>query len=259
MAVVLLVAACAEQPSGEREPDGGGDGFGTGADPVGLLGSWILGGVTGEDGSVVRLALGEIEVGRDCGTIRGSWRANSYGLFVAYIWSGDCGLDVSTPEWLSRATSFDVDGVERLLLDVQGNVTARLLPADEPTVVTDEARQALAPAAPLPPALEPVRADALTGRWVPAGSTGGRPETPHVELAADGSWRGSDGCNADSGRWVAGPDGALLAVGGAITLVGCDNIPVGGWLAGASRAGFDADLLVLLDAEGEELGRLRSA
>jgi hypothetical protein len=126
-------------------------------------------------------------------------------------------------------------------------------------VPPEEIERAFAPGAPLPPELVPVGADALVGRWVPADGSAGRPEPPHVELAADGTWRGSDGCNADGGRWVAGPEGAVLAVGGVSTEIGCDNIPVGGWLAGASRAGMDGDVLVLLDAAGNEIGRLRHA
>lgn len=275
--VLLLVAACAEQPGNEPDPeisDGGGESAAT-ADPADLIGSWTLAEPTEQGDSVIRLALHDVRVWRDCGTISGFWRANWYGQFVAYIagYRGDCGSGTpSTPDWLHRATSFAVEGDARLLLDAQGEVTARLLPGAEPTpgpnlapsqserpVVTDEIRRALAPAAPLPPEVEPVGADALTGRWVPTDDTGGRPETPHVELAADGGWQGSDGCNGYQGRWIAGPEGALLAVTGPTTLIGCDNVPVGGWLAGASRAGLDRDVLVLLDASGEELGRLRRA
>jgi hypothetical protein len=276
-AACLVVAACGEQPAGGPDPEAGQGGGGSAAeaDPVDLIGSWTLAEVAGEGDSVIRLALNEVRVWRDCGILSGSWRADSYGQFVAYIagYSESCGsADASTPEWLSRATSFAVDGDARLLLDAQGDVTARLLPGAEPTpgpnlapseaeppVVTDELRRALAPAAPLPPELDPAGADALTGRWVPADGSTSSMDTPYVELAADSGWQGSDGCNGYNGRWIAGPDGALLAVSGGLTLVGCDNVPVGGWLAGASRAGLAGDVLVLLDAHGDELGRLRRA
>jgi hypothetical protein len=277
MAVVLLAAACAEQDAEGSGQDGGqpGGGAAADADPVDLIGSWRLAQPTQEGDSVVQLDLGEVRVWRDCGILSGTWRANAYGQFVAYIagHSGDCGTaDIPIAEWLSRTTSFAVDGDARLLLDAQGEATVRLLPGAEPTpgpnlapseaeppVVTDEIRRALAPAAPLPAQLDPVQPAALTGRWVPADGSTSSMDIPYVELAADGSWQGSDGCNGSQGMWTAGPDGALLAVSGAQTLIGCDGAPVGGWLVAASRAGMDGDVLVLLDAAGNEIGRLRHA
>lgn len=273
----LLAAGCAaedpaEQPSG---PESAGEVV-TETDPVGLIGSWTLTGLADQSGdTAIRLALGDVRVWRDCGVLSGTWRANEYGQFVAYIggYSGDCGsAPVTTPEWLSRATSYDVDGEARLLLDAQGQPVARLEPGAAPAPgsdmapelaappeVTDEVRRALAPAAPLPAGLTPADASTLTGRWVPDDAALRGMENPYLELAADGSWQGSDGCNGQAGRWVAGPDGALLAAVGASTMIGCNNVPVGGWLAGASRAGFDGDVLVLLDAQGGELGRLQPA
>jgi hypothetical protein len=273
----LLVAGCATEDPAERPstPEDPGDAV-IGTDPVGLVGSWTLAELAdGSSDSVIQLALPEVRVWHDCGILSGGWRANEYGQFVAYIagYSGDCGgAAVTTPDWLSRATSYGVDGEARVLLDAQDQVVARLLPGATPTpgpdmvpelaeppVVTDEVRSALAPAAPLPDDLAPADADTLTVRWVPADGSSSSTETPYVELAADGSWQGSDGCNGQVGRWVSGPDGALLAVAGGSTLIGCDNVPVGSWLSETSRAGFDGDVLVLLDAQGGELGRLQRA
>jgi hypothetical protein len=271
IAVVLLAAACAEQ-----DADGGGQGGGgspADAAPVDLIGSWSLAEPSAEGDSVIQLDLDQVRVWRDCGTLLGTWTANAYGQFVAYIegYSGGCETtEIPTAEWLNRTTSFAADGDARLLLDAQGEVTARLLPGAEPTappnlapseaeppVVTDEIRRALAPAAPLPAELDPIQPDAITGRWVPADGATSSMDVPYVDLAADGGWQGSDGCNEYQGRWLTGPDGALLARHGSLEQVGCDNILVGGWLAGASRAGMDGDVLVLLDAGGNELGRLR--
>jgi hypothetical protein len=269
----LLAAGCAAEDAAE-EPDDPGQVV-TEPDPVGLIGSWTLSELAGDAGdSVIQLAPGQVRVWSDCAILTGTWRADSYGQFVAYIAgsSGDCGgAPATTPAWLSRATSYDVDGEARLLYDGDGEQVARLEPGAEPTagpdmapelaeppVVTDEARRALAPAEPLPAGLTPADADALIDRWVPVDGSSSSVETPYLELAGDGSWQGSDGCNGQSGRWLAGPEGAVIATSGASTMIGCDNVPVGSWLAGASRAGFDGDVLVLLDAQGTELGRLQS-
>jgi META domain-containing protein len=268
----LLVAGCAEQDSAGGPPIP--DERISVTDPILLVGSWTLADVPDGTDSVIRLA-GDVSVWRDCAILLGSWRGNEYGQFVAYVssYSGDCGgAPATTPDWLSRSVAFGVDGEARVLLDAQGQVTARLLPGAEPTPgtnlapelaeppeLTEDLTRALAPAVDLPADLTPAGSDALIGRWVPADGSSTSAETPYVELAADGSWQGSDGCNGQAGRWVAGPDGALLAVSGGSTMIGCDNVPVGGWLSAASRAGIEGDELVLLDAQGTELGRLRRA
>lgn len=240
-------------------------------DPLDLIGTWQLAGVEDTGDSVIRLDWYDLQLWRECGVAGGAWRADHGGQFVAYLSyaTGSCAdHGAFTPDWLARAVSFEVEGAERVLRDSDGAVTARLLPGAEPTPgpdlapseatppeITDEMREAFAPAEPLPPELAPPAPGELAGRWVPeVQPTTLRPA--YVELAADGSWEGSDGCNRQAGRWVAGPDGVLLAASGPSTMMGCDNVPVGDWLAGTWRAGLDGDLLVLLDREGEELGRL---
>ena len=159
-----------------------------------------------------------------------------------------------------------------MLVDRAGRTLARLVPggrpkvdADtaksegEPPVVTDELRRLLGPAAPLPAGLRPASAAELAGRWVPAEGPGSRaPTRPYAELKADGSWSGSDGCNGQGGRWVAGAAGAFLAVAGAQTLIGCEGANMAGWLSDAARAGFAGEQLVLLDRSGKEIARLRA-
>jgi hypothetical protein len=46
-------------------------------------------------------------------------------------------------------------------------------------------------------------------------------------------------------------------VSGPSTLIGCDNVPVGGWMTRARRAGLDGRTLVLLDAQGNPISRLQ--
>ena len=50
----------------------------------------------------------------------------------------------------------------------------------------------------------------------------------------------------------------VASVGGS-TLVGCDGAYAPGWLASARLAAFDGDVLVLVGADGKELGRLTRA
>ncbi|MFJ8582086.1 META domain-containing protein [Micromonospora sp. NPDC093277] len=250
-------------------------------DPVALIGLWTVAEADGGAGDVLRLgsAPGDgLRLFGRCGAHMGTWRADVNGLFVADLWGtsgpGD-GRDCQPgPEpadtWLHHAVAFRVEADGPVLLDDRGGRVARLLAGAKPTPgpdtlaslaeppeVTDEARRAFAPAAALPAALTLASRKSLLGRWMPVDGRRGGPKAAYVELRADGGWRGSDGCNGQGGRWVAGPGGALLATDGVSTLIGCDNLPVGTWLASARRAGLDGDVLVLLDAQGKETGRLR--
>jgi hypothetical protein len=164
--------------------------------------------------------------------------------------------------------------VARLVPGGRPKVDADTAPSEgEPPVPTDALRRMLAPAAALPAGLRPAAAADLVGRWVPADRPEDRTPWPsHVTFAADGDWTGSNGCNGQGGRWLAGPAGSFLAVAGPQTLMGCVPVarparaaapgvhaPVdGSWLTAASRAGLAGEELVLLDRSGRELGRLRS-
>ncbi|MFC7550543.1 hypothetical protein [Plantactinospora sp. GCM10030261] len=278
LAVGLLVAACAQPDSQPGAPDSGDSGPGGTVpptqDPAALVGSWS---VTGT-GTVLRLAPDQLSIFDDCGVHSGTWRADTGGLFVGYVYAHvpadttrrSCASADSLPAWLVNAAGFEVTGDGAVLLDPQGQAVARLSPGARPSpppgvdpaeaappTLTDEVRQAFRPAAPLPAGLTPAGRDAMIGRWVPASGPAVKVQQAYVELLADGAWRGSDGCNGQGGRWTSGPAGALLAVTGASTLIGCANVPVADWLSGAHRAGLDGEVLVLCDVAGTELGRLR--
>lgn len=287
VAVGTLLAGCGGQPSSEAGAPTGSQRpvavpTSTGspqADPLALIGSWTVAEVDEGAGEILRLAPieqgGLVLIGR-CGVLMGTWRADANGLFLVgvpeQVFPEGRGCPAGpqpTAAWLHQATAFRVEGDRPVLLDRQGRQVALLLPGakvsprpdlvpsfTKPPVVSAEARRALAPAAPVPAALTPARGDALLGRWVPLGRRSG-PGRPFLELRDDGTWRGSDGCNGQGGRWVAGPDGALLATSGPSTAIGCDNVLVGNWLSSASRAGLDGEVLVFLDAQGNETGRLR--
>jgi hypothetical protein len=265
----LLLAGCAgggraATPPGVPPPAG---------DPLGLIGSWTVTDAGEEPGAVLRLSADGVILFRACGFASGSWRADPDGLFVAELSSAHTGCpapDGSNPAWLYAARSFRADGDRREILDARGTVLARLRPGATPTpgpdlaseeaappVVTDAARRAFGPSRPLPAGLAPAAPDALVGRWTPVRTPEGAPQRALVELRGDGGWTASDGCNGTSGRWVVGPRGALLAVAGPATLIGCDGVNVAWWLSTARRAGLDGSILVLLDAHGAETGRLQ--
>ncbi|MEU7971024.1 META domain-containing protein [Micromonospora sp. NPDC049089] len=247
--------------------------------PESLIGSWTLVDVADPGaGKILHLAHGILHlVGSHCGTLGGAWQANSEGAFLADISTASTAAvegipgcekaSQETPEWLRRVTAYQFDGAGLpVLLNGQNHVVARLIPgatptpepdmADsvlEPPVITDEARRALAPAVALPATLVSADQRQAVGRWVPARGH----KAAYLEFAADGEWRGSDGCNDESGRWIAAAGGTLLATARPITLAFCTgSVPVGQWVTTARRAGLDGKVLVLLDARGDETGRL---
>ncbi|MFC8846741.1 MULTISPECIES: hypothetical protein [unclassified Micromonospora] len=248
--------------------------------PEGLIGNWTLADVDEPGaGTVLRLAPQELDVvGSRCGTLGGAWRADPDGLFLASIHSaftyavegipGCARASQDTPDWLRRVTAYRFDdGGRPVLLDDLAQPVARLIPGATPTagpdmldsalappVVTDEARRDLAATPALPATLTPVDPHRLARHWVPV--SGHR--AAYVKFTAGGGWHGSDGCNDSRGRWLTAPGGALLATVGAVTLVGCESVPVDHWLSTARRAGFDGADLVLLDVRGRETGRLRA-
>jgi hypothetical protein len=242
--------------------------------PLALVGMWQ---VSSQGERNAFLALGdELVVWSRCGVLVAPWLADSSGDFVG----GNHGLGCAAgPDWLVQSTAYRQDGDDYLLLGPDGRTRARLVRggappsrpdiADsfrEPPTVTARVRVSLAPSAPLPPELTPATRRQLIGRWVPELSRPG-PDAhgPAVTLTAKGGWSGSDGCNFSSGRWVLGTSGALLAPLGPVTDMACwitgSPAPgsVGPFVGGASRAGFDGKVLVLLDRSSHELGRLRRA
>ncbi|SCG72154.1 META domain-containing protein [Micromonospora humi] len=283
--VGVLLAACSRQSHPERanpQPTSGTSGPVVPLAPTSLIGSWTIVDVADPGaGTILRLADRDLDlIGSRCGTLGGSWRASSDGTFLADIFTaataavegipGCAKASQETPGWLRRVTAYQFDRAGLpVLLDARAQPVARLIPgatptpepdkaddALEPPVLTDEARRALTPAVALPGRLVPVDRHRLTGRWVPL--SGHR--AAYVTFTADGEWHGSDGCNDESGRWITATSGTLLTTTRGTTLVFCaDSVSVGGWLTTARRAGFDGHILVLLDAQGTETGRLLPA
>lgn len=257
---VALLAGCASTPPAAEVVPGA-------SSPIDLVNLWR---VTDADGEAVdtwlRLDAGDFQLWRECGIISGSWRATD-SLMLASVSgsSGSCANEtLPSINWLESVTSFAPATQGWQLLDAAGSPVATLTidGAPEPIAtaadfyaeapeITAETRAFFAEAAPLSSTLTPGPID---GRWTSEAvdaSTGAG-----VEFAADGSWTGSDGCNGGEGRWAIGANGSFLATSGLSTLMYCDGAPVPSWVATAQRAGFDGNVLVLLDADGTELGRL---
>jgi hypothetical protein len=270
--VGLLLAGCAAPTGPAGAPAGPNPSSApAAADPLALIGLWTVTEADEEEGAILRLAE-RLTLFRTCGYAEGTWRATTDGLFLGDTFGGSCGSGPKAhlnPDWLRRAAGFRADGDARLLLDEEGETVARLLPGARltpspnlapqeaaPPVVDDAARRIMAPASPVPANLRPAVRSDLPGRWVPVGNQWNA--KAFVEFAHDGEMHGSDGCNGNGGlRWLSGRAGAVVATTGLTTLMACNNAPIQSWLAHVYRAGFDGDVLVLLDQAGKELGRLR--
>ncbi|MFI1995270.1 hypothetical protein [Actinoplanes sp. NPDC020271] len=258
----LSFAVCGSAEAGPAAPAGSPAGP---LDPIALVGMWKPVGRGAEPASVVGLTPRELTVYQTCGELQAAWKADSQGLFVADVVSSTGGCDLDVPlHWLDRAAGYRLDGRTVVLVDVDGATVAHLVASGKPPrpdresfTVTDEFRRSVAPPAVLPAGLTPVTRRDLPGRWIPVGDGPKPPHQPFLRFGADGRWAGSDGCNGSGGGWLSGPAGTILTTSGMTTLVGCDNVPVDGWLSSARRAGFDGAILVLLDQNGAELGRLR--
>ncbi len=248
-------------------------------DPATLTGTWVVTDTgTAADGTTVRLEAsvtgrGTAEITADCGTISGSWGANSRGMFLGsvYAWSANCdtqkgatteiGVPAQIVAWLTTATTFE-------LLTTSSTPTVTLTNsagADIATLVSlqdPDSKTASPTSGATPPtaAFEPPTSttlEELEGKWVQEGRPHVAPTPPFLQFTADGAWDGSDGCNAASGRWLANTQGALLATSGPTTQISCDGmVDMGRALVQASFIGVIDDELYLWDAAGTIILRL---
>lgn len=266
----MLLAGCATPQRDTHAPTGPGATPGE-SSAIDLVGMWRVSDAAGESESTwLRLDVHEFMLWRDCVVISGSWSAGEQ-LFIAGVHSamGGCVTGSTIPEvpWLESVASYraSVGGWE--LLDASGDTVASLTidgkPAPHPDIIdylteapeiTDETREHFRGAVALPAGLDAPTIVDLEGRWNPVGE--GEGTDAHAQLAADGTYTASDGCNGTMGRWAIGAGGEWLATAGPSTLIACEGAPVAFWLSQAKRAGMDGAQLVLLDADGAELGRL---
>ena len=270
-----LIPGCAAAPDDPpRNPDAppiAGPGAGPESPALGLVNLWRVVGAEGEDADTwLRLDAQEFQLWRDCGMINGSWEA-SEGLFVGAVWgsSGECATGSRpTVPWLEAVTGYAATADGYQFVDAKGTVLATLTidgaPEPIPTAaesfaqppeITAKVKEVFRSPSPLAAGLEPATADTLLGRWVPVAYA--VKTDPHVRFAADGSWKGSDGCNGGEGRWTVGAGGVFLATTGPSTLIACAGAPVPTWVGQAASAGFDQGWLLLFDLDGNEMARLQ--
>ncbi|MGP7961169.1 META domain-containing protein [Sanguibacter sp. A247] len=240
-------------------------------DPREAVGTWTVGGTAGDadKGAVLQVGQG-MSLWRDCGLVDVTYLIGTDGALLTDAWSGSgaCQLP-GVPAWLGDATSIATAGGDLVLLAADGTPTATLtaggtpkVPADvsaelaEDPVLDDVLREALDPASPaLPEGVTAATTAEFVGHWLPAKPVGA-PEASYLALAADGTWRGSDGCNGAQGLWLA-DKGSWRATAGPQTLMFCEGVQMPFFAATARAAGLDADgSLVLVDGEGTELVRL---
>ncbi|MFN8168650.1 MAG: hypothetical protein U0S36_07680 [Candidatus Nanopelagicales bacterium] len=286
-ACAVLVAACgttsvtdvgsgapSPSPTASGSPSPSSSPSAQGGDVLGLIGNWTATGPGVERGTVVTIDADEMRIWTRCGLTSASWDADPSGLFAADItsWSNDCFTARARWPWAVSAHSWSraSDAVE--LRATTGEVTARLEPGGTPTTgpdvaaelgsprpLTAEDRRRLGAHPALPPGLAPAAADDLVGTWVvaPTASAAGVDDLgPGVEVDADGTWSGTDGCNGGDGSWTLGPDGAFIATLGPMSAVGCPGPSVPYWMSEARRVGLAGSALVLVGRDGKELGRL---
>ncbi len=277
LAALLALSGCAGAPAGDGDPTGDSDTEETQAEaapPSSLVGLWRVS-VEGVDADAwlqigSSTSPGSLTYLGECGAVHGSWRAQS-GAWLAdsYGASGTC-KEADEVGWLERTAGYaareggmallDADGNEVAALAVDGEPPANPELSDEyrqPPELTDDELAALdAEPAPLPDGMAAPSAEDVVGRWLPLESYS---TDPFLELAADGTWTGSDGCNGQSGRWVLGAEGGLLATAGVQTLIGCEGRSLGSSLASAARWGLDGDRLTFYDVAGEVIDEARRA
>lgn len=97
----------------------------------------------------------------------------------------------------------------------------------------------------------------LVGTWV-VDTTFESPNQPYLTIIADGTWRGSDGCNGVQGTWEVRPDGRLHVTAGPSTLRFCDGKPLPRLFSEAATASVSGDTLTLKDDTGSVTATLIS-
>lgn len=260
VATAVLLVGCT--PSGAERPESvtttapaspAPSAADAGADPLELMGTWRVSEADGDEpGTAVRIEPGGFEISRSCGTVLGSWVADDTELRATVTgWAQTCDPP-SLARWIEDAASYELSPDGLTLRSDDGDRLALLL-ADDPLVTDARTRDHFAGISSWPAGLEPAEGDEILGEWVP---TGDFTTDPHVVFSAAGRWSATDGCNAGSGRWILSARGSFDSTLGQSTLMGCDGAQVPTWVRSARGAGMDGDELVLLDIDGEELGRL---
>jgi hypothetical protein len=247
---------------------------------VKLVGLWTVTAKLDRAGSpdhkISALRLGSELTGfAACGEYLGAWNADPSGGFVASVDGGSNACiqqdpsSITGPSWLRDATSYRLDGADVQLFDIQHHVIARLTPRAKVASRPDMADELTVPPTPdatlrnrLKAAVVPsgsggsIAMSQVVGHWLPSPVRHYPAGQPYLSFSADGSWKGLDGCNGVGGRWRLEPDGALLTTNGPSTLIGCEGVSVGSWVARARNLRLYNGALQLYDVSGHLIGTL---
>ncbi|MGV8882793.1 MAG: hypothetical protein ACOH19_11640 [Rhodoglobus sp.] len=203
--------------------------------PGDITGRWLTEELSDNPRVFVEFGPGAWTASDGCNHQRGRWVSVGPGLLVAgSSFSTEIGCEnIPIASWVMETTSAGFDGETLVLVDTTGAELVRLVP--DVSASSD------------------ISADGILGRWLAVGAED-RPEV-FVEFGP-AEWTASDGCNGQQGTWAVAQSGFIAQGSGISTQIGCDNVPVALWVLDATSAHFDGDTLVLVGAQGRELGRL---
>jgi heat shock protein HslJ len=128
-----------------------------------------------------------------------------------------------------------------------------------PAASPEPAASTPAPATSAGAAAPMTTAQTLSGTWRPLKLDGfatlkaARPDDPTLTFDPDGTWTGSDGCNAISGTFSIGQRGEFSSEANGQRLIECQNVPHTGVLAVAKRVSSDQTTLHFYAGDGREV------
>ena len=98
--------------------------------------------------------------------------------------------------------------------------------------------------------------EAKGGSVDPVGVGGDTSDTtaPSLDLADDGSFSGTDGCNQLNGSWTVDEADHVQFEDVASTMMACEDVDT--WLAGLTEATVADDTMTVLGQDGNEIGTL---
>lgn len=206
--------------------------------PGDISGRWMLEGLTDRPDVFVEFGSSNWRAKDGCNGNYGRWALVDTGLLITGIEiASQIACDnVAVAPFVFEAESAGFDGDTLVLVGAAGTELARF--------VRDRSGGSLR--------MSTIPQDYL-GRWIAADF----PERPEVYVEfTETAWTASDGCNRQTGAWLVGDAGFIGQGSGMTTEMWCDNVEVASWVLDADAAGFDGDTLVLVNANGAELGRL---
>lgn len=175
-----------------------------------------------------------------CNTVSGTWSIDGEKLSVEAGPSTLIACDgAPLPTYFATAATAHLSDGALELRDDDGAVLVALV-AGAPIPET--------PAAEVGP--DPALEASYTGTWTGEAAGG---KVPTLELAADGTMSGNDGCNNLHGSWSVS-DGVLMFGPIASTRMACEGVDP--WLANVTSASLDGDDLVFRGMDDELLGTL---